>query len=121
MAPRSTISTGISAAAGDAGRLKRRGGMATEGTSFEYKGPNTYCKLYSKYLKGSASGVSGVEEVVLRGVAGTVKTTVKTDRTAQLISRNICYSDMHIYTLLVDICSILVNSSANTTHELNVC
>ncbi len=50
--------------------------MVTEGTSFEYKGPNAYCKLYSKYLKGSAPCVSGVEEVVKRGVAGTVKTTV---------------------------------------------
>ncbi len=95
--------------------------MVTEGTSFEDKGPNAHWKVYSKYLKGSAPGVSGVEEVVLRGVAGTVKTTVKTDRTAQLNSRSICYSDMHIYTLLVDICSILVNISANPTHELNVC
>ncbi len=63
--------------------------------------------------------MSGVEEVVLRGVAGTVKTTVKTDWTVHHISLNICYSD--IYTLLVGIRSILINSSANPTHELNVC
>ncbi len=56
--------------------LAGRSGMVSEGTSFEYKGPNAYCKVYSKYLKGSSPGVSGVEEVVKRGVEGTVKTTV---------------------------------------------